>query len=183
MTTTPTYNFDTLLQTAQKKKWCVEYICTTCGSRDFRNEVERFLKEDRQEFLKSLYDYDFEQIESYDKFTTAIYLVFYHLRLTGEQSKILLHWIERNNLPIRLADYILYHIARYSMNQQVKEKWLTKCLEFAISNHDTSLTETLLLSLKQEASNYPELLKLASDFSKSSNKIKNILTKFSLTTI
>lgn len=177
------YNIDTLIQTAKSEKWCYKYGCSTCGCGEFRNHINICLKEDKEGFLKSIYDYDFTGIDNYKEFTIGIYLVCLHLNYLksyGLADSILAKWVERSDLTVRLADYAFYRIAGYSRNIPLKRKWVDKCVELANQSNDISLVESMLIVLREKAKDYQELLDLANDLAKKSGTINNLLIKFSL---
>lgn len=149
---------------------------------DFRNATEKMLRENREVFLKSMYDINFDRIENYHRFVAAVYQVFRFLNISGEQRKILEHWINRPDLNSVAADFLLFYIVRDYLSYDIGQMWLAKCIEFAEHENNISLTESLLLSLKEKAKDNARLIKLASELSSHSNKIKNLLTKYSLAT-
>lgn len=189
-TSVPLYNLDTLIQTAKSKKWCFLNGCTTCGYRDFGNEINEYLKKDRVQFLNSIYEYDFKAItnhkeyfktiNNYREFSRAIFLIEYHLRDTRIPYIILKKYIERPDLPIRLADYIFFYVIRYTRNESIRYMWTQKCIEFVCASNDVSLMETLLYSYNEKAKNISGLIELATEMSKRSSIIKELLIKFSL---
>ena len=168
----------TLLNKAKDNKWCVKSFCTTCGSRDFRNKVDEILDNDSDIFLESIKDYDFDFIENYYDFTDAVHLIFNAFRWPGHRDYILENWIDRDDLPLRLADYLLYYIVRYSYSDELKESWVAKCVRMAEVEKDISLTETLLLTLDDDSAKNPALIKLSIELSGKSDKIRKLLRKF-----
>ena len=173
-------DIQTLLKKAKDNKWCVEFVCTTCGSGDFRKEVDSILDYNSDVFLQSVYEFDFKNIENQHEFTKAIYRIFQELKWPGQRNSILEHWIERDDLPLRSADYFLYYIVRYTHNVDLKQRWITKCLNFAKTERDVSLTETLLDTLKQDSIKNSELISLATEVADTADKIRKLVQKFSL---
>ena len=177
------YNIDTLIQTAKSENWCFKYGCTTCGCGEFRNHLDICLKEDKEGFLNSIYNYDFDTINNYNVLTTGIAIVCLHLRYLKYydlEKKILWKWVERNDLPVRLADYVFYHIAGYSHDISLKRKWVNRCVLLASESDNISLVESMFIVLREKAKDYQELLNLAHVLAKKSGTINNLLLKFSL---
>ena len=180
MTTIPQYTFDELLQHAAENKWCVQTFCTTCGSTDFRKALESSISENEEAFVQSTCEFQFDRISSYHEFTAAVYHVFNQLRSSDGHFKILDYWIERPDLPVRVADYLFFYIVRSYSRSETGKRWLSKCIELAEKEKDISLTETLILSLRSRAQNHESLILLATELSTQSKKISNLIVKFSL---
>lgn len=48
------FRFKELVYHAKKRKWCADWLCTTCGAKDLRPRLEKFTRDEIIQGLRSL---------------------------------------------------------------------------------------------------------------------------------
>ena len=172
-------NYDELIELAKINKWCVSSSCTTCRCIEFRNAVKQMQYFNREEFMHSIKNTKFGKHGNF-YFVESTIQLFRELK-NKEKIVILEYWINRKDISSNLLDYIFFYIAKYYLNNNIGQIWLKKCIDIAVKEKNISLTESLILSLKEGSKNYTKLTNLISELNFKSNIIEKLNIKYKIT--
>lgn len=100
-----------------------------------------------------------------------------------EKIKILEYWINRKDLKTDILDHLYFYIVKYYLNNKVGQIWISKCIDTAINEKNISLTESIILSLKERSKNYLKLTNLIAELYIQSSTIQRLNNKYKITTI
>jgi len=169
--------FIEILKKANEQKWCVKQFCTTCGSRQFRDELQKLGEElggPLADALSELVPRELMEIENWED---ALFIAIYDLPIRGFVVEDLLkNWLSKLNENIYFADVILYKIVKLLPNtNEMRKEWIEKCIKLALEKKHFSLTESLILVLGRDGLNYAPLIEQAKEFAKTSEQMKRVL--------
>jgi len=151
-------NFLDTVEYATQENWCVQSVCTTCGSRQFRSAIL-----DNHNLQEDLENIDLQRLARSSKYRdnwwVPLVIIIQELGNRIDWDRILTTWHQYAALNIRFADTVLYHLLyRAPCRAEIRIKWLDTCVELAVSIKDDSLVESLILKLRDKLANYPELI-------------------------
>ena len=175
------YYYDELIKIAKSKKWCISSSCTTCRCFQFREAIKLMLNIDKEKFIDSIYNTKFSKNSSFF-FVESVMQLFVVLK-EEEKIKILEYWINRKDLNTDILDHLYFYIVKYYLNNKVGQIWISKCIDTAINEKNISLTESIILSLKERSKNYLKLTNLIAELSIQSSTIQRLNYKYKITTI
>ena len=73
-------------------------------------------------------------------------------------------------------DLILFKIIKnLPTDNLLRQQWIDRCFELAIKKNHASLIESLILVLRKEALNKPDLMKAATELAKNSKQMQRAL--------
>jgi len=159
-----------------KHKWCMSINCTTCGSLDYRRKVQELAGSLGGPLSNALEDLDINELTSLSKWQEGLVIAVLDLPMPMQRDSALKAWLPNLAGHPRFADYILFRLVRYlSSESETRRKWISKCISMAVENSDSSLIESLLLVLRKEAIQHPDLITVASSMAKTSQQIRRVL--------
>ena len=169
-------HFLQIVTNAERKNWCVQPWCTTCGARDFRTAVASIA--DLQTALESI---DLDELTSYRNWCDALRVTAIDYRISIDWGRILSSWLPYAKKHIDFADHILYYIIKYvSYDRQTHAAWLSTCVKLALRTKHTSLLESLVRTHGRELLKYNDLITMAFESSVHSPCLKDALIKAGL---
>jgi hypothetical protein len=174
-----------ILHQADKNGWCQKPWCTTCGAQDFRTTLEIGILDGS--LIDPLANMNIDDLVALPNWDNALLVTWMDLRFSdSDQWEYLLKsWLDIPNPNtmdsihhpslsrtlykctdqysfIRFCDFVLYKLVRpLSKNRSIREQWINKCIELAVETRLFSLTESVLLTLREEASEHEELVNIA----------------------
>jgi hypothetical protein len=185
-----TNDFQMFMHYAKTKRWCIEFVCTTCGSMEFRNALLKELQNDAVGFIESMKKIDLKHLREYRSITISFYHIYnilycpilYNIKLAQRNLlyELLNYWVEKDDIPIRFVDYFMFYIVKNINNNSIKGKYILKSIELIEKEMDISLTETLLLIYRENSKENVRLMNVAIELGENSKLIRNLLFKFSL---
>jgi len=165
-----------ILCKATENKWCVKLYCTTCGAMDFRSALQDLGGELGGPLADALADVDLDELTSMPNWEDAIQIAVRDLPLPGQATALLESWLERAHQNLRFFDFVLYRLVRYlPVDHPVRLTWIAKGVSIAEETHDFSLIESLILTLRNNAPQYSQLMSLAIVFAKESKQMRRVL--------
>jgi hypothetical protein len=85
-------------------------------------------------------------------------------------------WLRRVGNVVRFDDVMLYRIVRHLRQDSiVRARWVEALIPVATRLNDFSLVESLLLTLRSDATKCPELLAAATALARESNQMRRVL--------
>jgi hypothetical protein len=91
-----------------------------------------------------------------------------------ELDRVFSSWLDRETLPVRLFDEVLYHVCPAG---ETGDRWVERSIQAAVASGDSSLIETLLLTLGSRIHFHEDLVKVAFKTERQSKKIKHLLKR------
>jgi hypothetical protein len=77
---------------------------------------------------------------------------------------------------IFFADFAVFRIVRYlPEDNETRNRWIEHCMNMALSTNNFSLIESLIIVLRQDALNYPDLIAEAKEYAKTSSQMRRAL--------
>jgi len=172
--------FVELVLKAKANKWCTRWFCTTCGSQHFRSALKEIGAEELSEALCSLTPSEIMALPNVDD---CLKISFNDMRSIELMERVLDSWLDSADDHIRFVDMVIFNIMRgLGFFGETREKWINKCVELAIKTRDTSLIESLLLTIGGGISSYLELVKIIKEKTESS-KIGSVFIDINKDTI
>ena len=166
-----------LLHFALKKKWCYHPSCTTCGGGHFRSELQRLDNELGGLLADAISEVNLDELTSIPEWNDAIWIALRELPLPRANS-VLDYWLVRSKDDLRLFDVILYKLVRFLPEEHPSRvQWIGKGIALAVETRDYSLTESLLLTLRDKAVQHEQLMHLAMQIATTSEEMQRILQK------
>jgi hypothetical protein len=173
-----------ILHQVDKNGWCVKPWCTTCGAQHFRNALTEIgIGMLDGSLIDPLANMNIDDLVALPNWDNALLVTWMDLRFSGsDQWKYLLKsWLDIPMPDIMPAsvhrtlykctdkysflifcDLVLYKLVRpLSSNRRIREQWINKCIDLAVETRLFSLTESVLLTLRDEASEHEELVNIA----------------------
>lgn len=168
--------FIELLRRAEEQNWCVQPYCTTCGARDFRSALREISGELGGPLVDALADLNLNELTSYAKWDDAIVIAVRTLPLSSQVISLLEAWLSRAIENVRFFDVVLFKFVRHLPEKYtIKEQWITKGISIAVRTKDFSLTESLILILRDKAVQHEQLIQLAKQFAADSKQMRRVL--------
>ena len=167
-------NASDLLQ-LMNSKWCWRERCGTCGNQDYRREIKALMARLEVDPTELLVQIDPLAFQFQPNWGNGMAILFEELHLRKqEMDSVLSAWLNRDPLPVRLMDEVLYYL---SPTGEIGMRWLDRSIRSAITSDDTSLIETLLLKLEVRVHHYPDLVEKAFAKKRESKSIRRLLKR------
>jgi len=149
-----------LVHQAGRNRWCVKYMCTTCGARDYRSRLEKI-----SDLAGAMASADLEELVKIRNWDGALEVAFFDLPTACDRERVLTVWLEKTDCPVRFADVVLYYIVGRDLtarfNRDLWDGWVEKCASLAQESRDFSLAESLVRVLGKSVERYPDVLDIA----------------------
>jgi len=143
---------------------------------DFRSALQDLGGELGGPLADALADVDLDELTSMPNWEDAIQIAVRDLPLPGQATALLESWLERAHQNLRFFDFVLYRLVRYlPVDHPVRLTWIAKGVSIAEETHDFSLIESLILTLRNNAPQYSQLMSLAIVFAKESKQMRRVL--------
>lgn len=162
---------------AARLKWCTVPYCTTCGSLQYRQALKKLSGDLGGPLADALTNLDLKEITKVPNWQDALLIALIELPISLQLEGILNAWITKaKDDDIELLDLILFKVIKnLPLNNSLRRQWITHCAKLALQTKHPSLIESLVLVLKQETLNSPELLALASQLAENSKQMQRVL--------
>lgn len=167
--------FEVLSRVEESEHACEKLYCTTCGglAGRLRKRLDRKTKSQIESVLDSATRWDTYKFGFWNEFIWQNYGAKCWEITAKEQASY------REELDIDSpsdVDYYLFDARRlFNIRDADYCSLLNRGIELALESEDVSLIETLILILKEEANNYPDLIDLAIRKSKTNENIQRAL--------
>lgn len=154
--------FMRVLWRAHEKNWCMQPWCTTCGSIEYRKALQRIGRDSASALLEAMASADPVELTALPNWEGAVEIAFHDLPIPRQHSTLLNQWLEPAARDLRTFDVLLYRLVRLLPHgDAVRARWVEQGIGIALEQRDFSLTESLILTLGEDAKLYPELIRLA----------------------
>lgn len=169
-------SFIELVKRAQENNWCTKPYCTTCGSTEYRNRLQKLGGETGGELIDSLSELEPNDLTGLENWRGALFIAFIDLPLYSYADIIIDSWLPKVKGNVVFADFVLFKIIKpLPPKSKARNQWIGMCLKLALKENNFSLIESLILVLGESASDYPELIELGKKFAKSSSQMRRVL--------
>lgn len=158
---------------ALAQNWCLQPYCTTCGAREFRFALREVGGELGGPLADALADVSLDELTSLPKWDGAVEIAVRDLPFSGS---VLECWLARADENLRFFDFVLYKLVRYlPEGHPLRTKWVTQALSLATQTRDFSLTESLILTLRESAFAHNDLIEIAKELARESSQMRRVL--------
>lgn len=165
-----------LLATASLQRWCVNRNCSTCGSNNYRTEIERLAGDDGEPLADALRSIAPSRLVTYRDWADGLVIAFNSLPNAQQGESVLRSWLAKAGQSPQFDDVVLFRILRSdSCDAGVREAWIAAAIPDAVRRKDASLLETLLLVLDRSASRHQDLVRAASEIAVGSAQMRRVL--------
>ncbi len=172
----PENSFISLVKKANENNWCIRFFCTTCGAHDFRNALKDIGNPLGGGLVKALKEINPGQLMELNNWKDALLIAVFDLPFMVQREEVLKEWIPVSTNNLNFTDYIVFKVVGLlPRNNKTRQQWIRKCIDIAVDTRDFSLTESLILVLRDEAKKYPRLLEIANEYAKTSGQMKRVL--------
>ena len=169
--------FIDIIKTARRNKWCTDPECTLCGAHEYRLALEQLEKKSAGGLGKDLADLSPSELIkvcgwNYLLLFAVKELPLRQIRLEG----ILEAWLPKFDEEMAFSDFVLYEIIRYFPEESyIRKEWINKSIASAKDSKNFSLVESLLLVLKKDSFEHPDIMRIAMEYAKSSTQMRRVL--------
>ncbi len=112
----------------------------------------------------------------YDALDIALFELRASPRGSTQLALVLDGWLERQDLPVRVLDLVMFRHARYgNPNEALAELWIQRCLDVAAGSEDEGLVETLILSCPERVGAHPRAYRAAMETARRSACIRQVI--------
>jgi hypothetical protein len=161
---------------AREQRWCTKPYCTTCGAIDYRKSLKNLAGPLGEGLANALADINPQDLISIPDWQDAILVAVIDLPIASQVEGVLKVWLPKITDNTFFADFVLYKIVRnLPANNETRNRWIESCMALALSTRNFSLTESLILVLRHNALNYPDLIAIASEYAKTSAQMRRVL--------
>jgi hypothetical protein len=168
--------FIQILRKAEEKRWCMEPYCSTCGARDYRIALRDIGGKLGTPLVNVLAEIDRDELISFENWGDAVVIAVRDLPLPGQATALLESWLKRADQNIRFFDGVLYKLVRYMPESDpVRQKWIEKAVSLSVQTRDFSLVESLLLTLRERAVAYEQIIDIAREHAETSSQMRRVL--------
>ena len=168
--------FIDIIREAHTHKWCTTPYCTTCGAQDYRKALRNLGEVAEGGLAAALADLNPSQLVKENNWQDALLVAVIDLPLSHQLEDIIKAWLAKFNDDIGFADFVLFKIIPcLSTQSAIRQEWINKSIALAKDTRNFSLIESLLLILKKDSLENPELIETAKDYAKTSRQMKRVL--------
>lgn len=168
--------FTELVKLAVASRWCTDLYCTTCGNMEFRTRLATLDNGLGGPLSNLLSNLDLDEFTRIGKWLDCLRIAFIHLPFAPQRDGLLKNWLPYARTNVRFADGVLYYIVRYT-GGEVRESWVSSCVDLALESKDPSLVESLIWTLGSDLTHYPNLADIALTLVTASPKVQTALRK------
>jgi hypothetical protein len=157
--------FIEIIKAAEENDWCVNPFCTTCGSREFKDELRKLSEEHESGFIDALCAADLSDLQSSSNWRDALRITLGQIDDVKDMDKVLKAWLPNLQSNIPLADFVLFYFCRggllfSTMSGEVLGAWVDTCKQLAIKTKNESLIESLIYTLPEGIKYDQELMEV-----------------------
>jgi hypothetical protein len=106
----------------------------------------------------------------------ALEIALRELPIAGQVAGVLGVWIPRVGQNPRFDDVVLFRVVRYMRGDiPARDQWIRATVLVAVATSDFSLIETLLLTLRERAHQFPDLVRTATAIGSDSAQMRSVL--------
>jgi hypothetical protein len=168
--------FINIIRSARYKKWCLKLYCTTCGARDYRDALNKLAGPLGGGLAKALAEINPRDLTAIKNWEDALLIAIGDLPIPLQLNDVLQAWLPKINDDLPFADFVLYNIvSNWPTNHEIKNEWIKNCISLAIDANNFSLIESIILVLRKDALNYPNLIAIAKEHAKTSAQMRKVL--------
>ena len=174
-----------ILHQANKNGWCGKVVCTTCGGQQFQTELDKIGVLDGP-LIESLATLHIDDLMALPNWMVALRIAWHEIKYdrSNQWEYVLKSWLDipfpnstfrspqiiqdlygiaNQYSYLSFLDFVLYNLVRRTLSKdhKIRELWLNKCIDLAVETRLFSLTESVLLTLRDEASEHEELVNIA----------------------
>lgn len=144
-----------ILLSAAEKKWCTTRFCTTCGATNFRSALRLRAGPLGGPLITDLEYVDFDLFSTLEDWRGGVNLSLDALAFKPQVDQVLDAWARRDPSS-RIVDVVLFDQVRPGRtSNETGTRWIELARSHARRYEDTSLLETLALTLGERFSEDP----------------------------
>ena len=175
------HEFVNLIRRAIRDSQCKEFVCTTCGGQGggVRRALRAWRQADPIAMAEALARVDFSVLQQTSHGESCVLMALDELEsLTPNASDhVLLTWLRRPQLPLRLLDYVLfYFVRRLPEEAAIRIAWIKRCEEVAVLTENESLVESVVWVYGSNIPKESSLFECASRLAVNSTLIRKAVT-------
>jgi hypothetical protein len=165
-----------IIKKAHEQKWCTTPYCTTCGASDYRNALKELAGPLGGGLANALAEINPQDLTSIPNWQDALLVAIIDLPISLQTEVVLKAWLPKTTDNIFFADFAVFRILRYlPKDNETRNRWIEHCMNMAVSTKNFPLIESLILLLRQDALNYPDLIAIAKEYAKTSSQMRRVL--------
>ncbi len=140
--------FIRVVETAKASRWCTKWLCTTCGSREYREALSAIagplgIGGELADALSALEPQLLRH--AHQEWADCLRIALFDIGLGREG--ILESWLSRGLNDVRFVDHVIFDTVRFlPRGSAMRSRWVAHAKEIAVSVSDPSLVESLLWS-------------------------------------
>ena len=166
-----------ILDRVSQERWCVTPFCTTCGSRDYRIALRQMGSNSRPRLAESLSKLNLVELCRLREWDDALRIALGEISDAAQMDEVLSAWLPAIKQHVAVADIVLFYFVRRGalfapMSVEVLRMWMDACVELACETHNESLVESLVYTLGRRVESSPELQRVVTLVSGSSQKVR-----------
>src|SRR5208337_145435 len=105
----------------------------------------------------------------------ALLIAIFDLPLS-QIERVLNSWLSKWTGHLSFIDFALYKIVRsLPKGNETRNRWIANCADLSLDTKNFSLTESLILVLREDALNYPDIIAIAEGYAKTSAQMRRVL--------
>lgn len=168
-----------IMKEGNERQWCMRYHCTTCGAREYREKLKELGGPLGGPLADALSQIDIQELVAIPDWENGLLIAITDLPMMSMHvEKMLKAWIPQIPGNIYFADHILFYLVKYLPGgSRIKTDWINSSIAAAVETKDSSLTESLLFVLGNQAEDHSELITIAKEVAGYSPKVKRALRK------
>jgi hypothetical protein len=165
-----------IIRKAYERKWCTEPYCTTCGGREYRDALNELAGPLGGSLANALEEINPQDLISIPNWQDALLIAIFDVPFSPQLEGVLQAWLPKIPNNIFFADFVLYKIVRHlPTDNEMKNKWIESCVSIVLDTNNFSLIESIILVLRKDALNYPNLIAIAEEQAKTSAQMRKVL--------
>jgi hypothetical protein len=166
-----------IVKEAARLNWCTVPYCTTCGSLEYRKALKKLSGDLGGPLADALTDLDLKEITKVPNWQGALLIALIELPISLQLEGILNAWLAKaQESDIDFLDLVLFKIIKnLPVDNALRKQWISHCTKLALQTKHPSLIESLVLALKHEMLDNPELLAVASKLAENSKQMQRAL--------
>jgi len=125
--------------------------------------------------VDALSEMDVNEIVSITGWQNALLIAIFDLPLS-QIERVLNSWLSKWTGHLSFIDFALYKIVRsLPKGNETRNRWIANCADLSLDTKNFSLTESLILVLREDALNYPDIIAIAEGYAKTSAQMRRVL--------
>ena len=165
------------IRTALECSWCMTAYCTTCGNHEYRNALRKIGGPLGGTLADALEAIEPREITRLPNWQNAIHVAILTLPISVQVSGVMEAWLSRAYEDVDFTDFILFAIIRrsYPKSSHIRQQWIDECTRMAVETEHFSLTESLLIVLRERAQDLPKLVEIGRRHAMKSEQMRRVL--------